>query len=876
MSTIDSTCPYCGVGCGVKVDQGNGKTIVLGAEEHPANFGRLCSKGSALSDTLNPKHSPKRLGHPQVDGAEVSWEHATAEIADKINASIEQYGRDSVAFYLSGQLLTEDYYVANKLMKGYIGSANVDTNSRLCMSSAVAAYKRAFGSDSVPCSYEDIDAADLIVLIGSNAAWTHPVLYQRMVAAKQARPNMKVVLIDPRATASADLVDLHLPIKPSSDGFLFNGLLNYLHQNDVLNHDFIENSTNGFEATLESVQTASLTATATQTNLSESELIQFFELFANTSKVVSFYSMGINQSATGTDKCNAIINCHLATGRIGKEGAGPFSITGQPNAMGGREVGGLSNQLAAHMDFAEADIDTVQRFWNAPAIARQPGLKAVDLFDAMDQGKIKVVWIMATNPAVSLPNSNKVRQALAKCPTVIVSDLTQTDTSDLANIVLPAQGWSEKDGTVTNSERRISRQRRFQKAPGSAKADWQAVCEVAVKMGFNDGFNFASAHEVFIEHAGLSAFENNGRRDFDISGLQNLSADDYDSLKPIQWPVNLSNPDGTDRLFKDGRFFTESRRAQFIASRPQLADCVQGDHEFILNTGRLRDQWHTMTRTGSISKLSSHDDVPFVEINPQDAAELDIKNMDMVRLSNDLGEYIAQAKITHSSMSKVLFSPIHWSDQFAKKAVVTSVISPIVDPVSGQPQLKATAVSIQKLSEFQWLRVVTLLPLNVSQFDYWAQTKIDRGYVTLIGLNLLATEAEFDWANWCRQNTSRGAQMVNYRAADGLQETTLVSYDDDIELLLFRHENSRELPSLKWLSEAFNQNQVSQLSQLIRSEQGPKDTLICSCFGTSKNTIIASIESGIADVYGLGSQLGCGSKCGSCKPELSALLQAQR
>jgi len=398
---VSTTCPYCGVGCGLIVSQANTQQselrtppLVLADETHPANFGRVCSKGSALAETLDPVYMPDRLTHPRINGDSVSWDAASDEIARRIQASIEQHGADSVAFYLSGQLLTEDYYVANKLAKGFLGTANVDTNSRLCMSSAVAAYKRAFGSDTVPCNYEDLEQADLIVLIGSNAAWTHPVLYQRMVAAKEANPDLKIVLIDPRKTATADLADLHLAITPSSD----------------------------------------------ICGLDAEDLLTLYQWFATTRKTISFYSQGINQSATGTDKCNAIINCHLATAKIGYPGAGPFSITGQPNAMGGREVGGLANMLAAHMEFDPTHIDTVQRFWSAPNMATKPGLKAVDLFDALEQGSIKVLWIMATNPAVSLPNSERVRAALEKCDTVIVSDITYTDTSEYADILLPALG----------------------------------------------------------------------------------------------------------------------------------------------------------------------------------------------------------------------------------------------------------------------------------------------------------------------------------------------------------------------------------------------------------------------------------------------------
>ena len=380
-----------------------------------------------------------------------------------------------------------------------------------------------FGSDSVPCCYDDLEQADLIVLIGSNAAWTHPVLYQRMVAAKQSNPDLRVVLIDPRKTASDDLADLHLPLAPSSDGFLYQGLLGYLIEHKVIDQDYIDKHTDGFTEAANEASALSFDTVLQKTQLHKDALQTFYSWFAQTKKTVSFYSQGINQSATGTDKCNAIINCHLATGKIGYAGAGPFSITGQPNAMGGREVGGLANQLAAHMDFAPDDVDRVKRFWQSPTIATEPGLKAVELFDAIDSGQIKVLWIMATNPAVSLPNSNKVRQALSKCDTVIVSDVTHTDTTQYADIFLPALAWSEKNGTVTNSERRISRQRAFCAAPGSAKGDWWALTQVAKELGYDEHFQYESPKDVFVEHAQLSAFENNGARDFDISGLSQLS-----------------------------------------------------------------------------------------------------------------------------------------------------------------------------------------------------------------------------------------------------------------------------------------------------------------------------------------------------------------
>ena len=876
MREISSTCPYCGVGCGVTVsvdDSSSGfkdKPLVLASETHPANLGRLCSKGSALGETLDQTRARTKVGskewsrvtHPTIDGELADWGQATSAIADKIQHSIDTHGAESVAFYLSGQLLTEDYYVANKLMKGFIGTANVDTNSRLCMSSAVAAYKRAFGGDVVPCSYEDLEEAELIILIGSNAAWTHPVLYQRMVSAKQANPDMRVVLIDPRRTVTEDLADLHLQLAPSSDGYLFQGLLNFIINSSALDNGYVEKFTEGFEAAKESVARYSIKEVAVKTSLSESDITTFYEWFAETRKTVSFYSQGINQSATGTDKCNAIINCHLASGKMGYPGAGPFSITGQPNAMGGREVGGLSNQLAAHMDFSAQDTDRVQRFWQSPSIASQPGLKAVELFDAIGEGKIKVLWIMATNPAVSLPNSAQVRAALEKCPTVIVSDVCHTDTSHYADIVLPAKSWSEKDGTVTNSERRISRQRAFRKAPEVAKPDWWALKEVAHKLGFQEYFDYGSARDVFVEHAELSGFENGGTRGFDISRLAALSSTEYDELAPIQWPVTASSPNGMERMFEDGVFFTDSRRARFVISTPVMVD--HSAAQFTLNTGRIRDQWHTMTRTGTAPSLTGHDEIPFVEIHPDDAAEYKLEHDQFARVYNQFGDYVAQVKHSSDISRRQLFSPIHWTDQFATNGVVSHVVSPEVDPVSGQPESKASAVSIESYDCAVWARVLSAEPISREGWRYWAKYKTSQGFGYVLG-----TDEEHDWADWATSQNGQAGEIAHFMNPLRKSETLILSVDDTQMLAVHVHKKASELPSAAWLNNAFSN---TALPDVLRGESGDADKLICSCFATTEQTIRASIEAGSANVEELAGALGCGSKCGSCRPELKRLL----
>ena len=576
-----TTCAYCGVGCGIlATPDGRGGAAISGDPEHPANLGRLCSKGSALGETLSLTN---RLLYPTIrcdkgTMERVAWSDALDHVAHRFQHIIARDGPGSVAFYLSGQLLTEDYYVANKLMKGFLGSANVDTNSRLCMASSVAGHRRAFGADTVPGCYEDLDEADLLVLVGSNAAWCHPVLYQRMIANKQTR-GARIVVIDPRRTDSVADDDLFLGLRPGTDTSLFSGLLAYLADNGALDRDYIERHTTGFDDALARARSmaGSVGATALATGLSEADVAAFFQMFASTSRVVTMYSQGVNQSAQGTDKVNAIVNCHLATGRIGKTGASPFSLTGQPNAMGGREVGGLANQLAAHMGFTPPDIDRVRRFWKAPRIATHEGLKAVQMFEAIARGEIKALWVMGTNPAVSLPNADIVREALKKLELFVVSEnVVSNDTVDAgAHVLLPAQAWGEKSGTVTNSERRISRQRAFLESPGETKPDWWILGEVAKRLGFGAAFNFNSAADVFREHAALSAFENEGGRDFDIGGLKALSDEAFDTMAPVQWPIRLdSQPQA--RFFAEGGFFAPDRKARFVA--PEIPGVADRDH----------------------------------------------------------------------------------------------------------------------------------------------------------------------------------------------------------------------------------------------------------------------------------------------------------
>ncbi|PCJ31263.1 MAG: nitrate reductase [Gammaproteobacteria bacterium] len=875
--TTSTTCPYCGVGCGVLATQKEGVLSVKGDTSHPANLGRLCSKGSALAETTG---LDSRLLYPSVKGERVSWDTALETVSAGFRKVIDQYGPDAVAFYVSGQILTEDYYVANKLMKGFIGSANIDTNSRLCMSSAVAGYKRAFGSDTVPCTYEDLENTNLIVIQGSNTAWCHPVIYQRISKAKQDRPELKIIVIDPRRTATCDLADLHLPLKPGTDATLFNGLLNYIAQNDHVNTDYVERYTEGFDEALVAAQTSSnsIESVAEQCDLSVEDVEDFYQSFARTEKVITLYSQGVNQSSSGTDKSNSIINCYLATGRIGKPAMGPFSITGQPNAMGGREVGGLSNQLAAHMDLANPlHNDLVSRFWKTDSLADKPGAPAIDMFKDVASGKIKAIWVMATNPAVSLPDTNKVRAALEKCELVVVSDCeANTDTSQYADVLLPALGWAEKDGTVTNSERRISHQRAFLPAPGEAKADWWIISEVAKRLGFTTQFEFECSADIFREHAQLSGFENNGIRDFDISGLATLSNEEYDDLQPIQWPVNKQYPQGCERLFADNKFFTPNGKGRLIAITPRLPEAAPTkDYPLILNTGRIRDQWHTMTRTARSARLNGHIPEPIIEINPIDAEKYGLKDGGLGQIESDKGKVLARVQLTDSQGEGSIFIPIHWNQQYASLSVVGALIPAVVDPVSGQPEFKHAPVKVSAYEPVWHGFILSRESLKPVESHYWVRIKGEQFWrYELAGDSLI--DAPSDWA---KSLLGQQGEWLEFSDEGQQRFRAAKVVDDKLESVLFIAP-THELPTRSWLSQMFAEETVSDEARMSllagKPGAGQPDVgpLVCACFGVGENTIKEAIACGSAKtVEGIGALLKAGTNCGSCIPELKKLCE---
>ncbi len=878
--TIKTTCPYCGTGCGVKASFGmRGDVEIAGDPDHPANFGRLCVKGAALAATLG---NEDRLLFPQIYGERAPWASALDLVARRLAQTIEAHGPDSVAFYVSGQILSEDYYVANKLMKGFIGSGNIDTNSRLCMAASVAGHRRAFGADIVPGVYEDMESADIVVLVGSNLAWCHPVLFQRLSAAREKRGGKPfVVNIDPRRTATSEIADMHLAIAPGADVALFLGLLRHLAKARAADRTFVEDHTQGLDAALAAAAQWTPGAVARRTGLALADVTRFYEIFAATDRTVTVYSQGVNQSSVGVDKVNAIINCHLLTGRIGKPGCGPFSVTGQPNAMGGREVGGLANQLAAHMEIDNPDHRAlVREFWNSPTIATRAGLKAVDLFQAVGEGKIKAVWIMGTNPVDSLPDANRAAAALSACPFVVVSDVVaRTDTTKFAHVLLPAQAWGEKDGTVTNSERRISRQRPLRAAAGEAMPDWWAMAGVARRMGFGKAFDFSGPAAIFREHAALSGYRNGGARDFDISALARVSNMEFDALRPFQWPWRAGDAasDAPKRFFADGRFYTPNGRARFISTPFRgLAGRKGAACAFVLNTGRIRDQWHTMTRTGVAARLSQHIAEPFAEINPKDAARLGVAPAGLVRLSNARGAVTLRALVTDRQREGSIFAPIHWTDEFSSSARVGALVAATLDPVSGQPESKGAFVEAKALAP-GWFAfaLVREKPKHI-EADYWALARTDGGW----RLELAGDVDPVEWETRARELFGLGAgdNIFVLSACDaraGRYRCVAVRDGAVVGLLLVAREPIAAARA--WLCELFTDPSSDPATMLAgRPGAQAKDPgqKICVCFNVGVNAIRDAVARGCRDIASVGAATAAGTGCGSCRPEIGRLLKS--
>lgn len=875
---VSTTCPYCGVGCGVASSPGpDRQLLVAGDRSHPANLGRLCSKGQALGATTGLEG---RLLSPMIDGRTAFWGEAVSLVATRFAETIARHGPDAVAFYVSGQLLTEDYYAANKLMKGFIGSGNIDTNSRLCMASAVAAHKQAFGADLVPGCYEDLELADLVVFSGHNAAWTHPVLFRRMEAAR-ARGQRHVV-IDPRRTDTAEVADLHLPIAPQSDVRLWNGLLADLVRRGAIDHAYVRDHVNGLTEVMAELARVdqSPDAVAADCDVDVRDLTAFYDLVARTPKTVTLFSQGANQSAQGVAKGLAILNVHLATGRIGKPGACPFSITGQPNAMGGRETGGMANTLAGHMEFSAPDLDRVGRFWRAPNMASGPGLKAVDMFEAVGDGRIKAIWIMATNPAVSLPDASRVRDALAACPFVVVSDcVEQTDTLAFAHVKLPALAWGEKEGTVTNSERRISRQRALFPPPGEARADWRIIADVAAAMGFEGAFGWAEPADVFQEWAQLTAFENPGPqaggRMLDLSGLAGLSREAYGALRPVQWPVRADRR-GTPRLFGDGRYQTADGRAVMRAVRAQ-GPALACDDRFplALNTGRVRDQWHTMTRTGLAPDLWRHAPEAYVEIHPEDADRAAVAEGGLARVQTAHGEAIVVARLTTAQRRGDIFMPMHWTEAFSATGRSNPLIAPSLDPTSGQPEFKHSPARVSPFGETWKGFLITRAPVSPPQDVDLVWRRIPQAACQLYEFAGCGGATERDAVR--RALAAGGGDLLTLEdaAAGTLREAWVC--DGRLKQVLFLT-TRRALPPRTWLVDLFESAELGDeaCATLLsgRPQGAAPDTgpIICACLRVGAKTIDAALAAGVRSLDEVAAATGAGSNCGSCRPEIARRL----
>jgi assimilatory nitrate reductase catalytic subunit len=815
-----TTCCYCGVGCGVVVStHKNGVFSVKGDAAHPANHGRLCTKGAALHLSTD---AGARLLYPEVNGERTNWDQALEHAAEKFRQVIAEHGPDAVAFYISGQLLTEDYYVFNKLAKGLVGTNNVDTNSRLCMSSAVAGYKQSLGADAPPCAYEDIDAADLILIAGSNTAFAHPVVYQRIEAAKAANPDLKVVVVDPRATVTARAADLHLALKPGTDVALFIAMLHVIERDGLADLPFKKARTENFENLKSLIDHWTPERAAEVCDLPVEKIVAAARLFGRSKAALSLYCQGLNQSSSGTWKNCALINLHLATGQIGRPGAGPFSLTGQPNAMGGREVGGMANLLSGHRDLDNAaHRQEVATLWGVDAVPSKPGKTAVELFEAIGRGEIKAVWIACTNPAQSMPDANAVRKALERAEFVVVQEaFRDAETCEYADVLLPATSWAEKEGTVTNSERRISRVRAAVPPPGEARPDWRIGVDFARRLQAmlekKIFFDYKSPEEIFNEHR-----ESTRGRDLDITGLS-YSLLDRDG--PQQWPYPEGAKCGRTRLYADGIFPTPSGRARFVAT-DYVPPAEEPDAQFPirLTTGRLRDQWHSMTRSGLVARLFSHSPEPEIIVSELDLQNNNYSNHDLVRVTSRRGSVVMKIRGSDDMRPGDAFVAMHWGGRFMAGAGTNALTVPAIDPYSKQPELKHAAIRIEPFAA-RW-RGAFAAPAAaglqraagawMARFDYAALTLVE-GPEILLRLELAT-------------------------AGDPVPE------------------------ALSTLEKLFGQPPATGSAAFERA--------VCACFKVGESQIRAAVAAG-ATLAELQKNLNCGTNCGSCVPELRRLAAA--
>ncbi len=908
-----ATCCYCGVGCGVLIQSDGEKVIaVRGDPDHPANFGRLCTKGSTLHLTARPAlQQQSRALYPEMrlarsdERERTSWATTMDFIVSKFAATIRDHGPDSVGFYLSGQLLTEDYYVFNKLAKGLIGTNNVDTNSRLCMSSAVAGYKQTLGADAPPPCYEDIDQAQVIFIVGSNTAYAHPIIYRRIEDARKANPLLKVIVADPRRTDTAREADLFLPILPGTDVALFNGMLHICLWEDLVDLEYIEAHTEGFAALKQTVREYTPRFVADICGIKEEDLMQAARMFGKSKATLSMYCQGLNQSSSGTAKNAALINLHLATHQIGKPGAGPLSLTGQPNAMGGREVGGLATMLSAHRDLANPEHRAeIAKLWGVADVPAAPGKSAVEMFEAVRTGEIKIIWIVCTNPAQSMPEQAMIREALRNAELVIVQEAYKTTAScDYADVLLPASTWSEKEGTVTNSERRITRFKSVLPKLGETKHDWEIAVDFARKLEGALGrqssiFPFETTEEIWNEHR-----ESTRGRDLDITGL---SFKLLEEQGPQQWPFPEGATTGKKRLYEDGIFPTTNGRAKFVNTVYQpVAEPVDARYPFHLTTGRLRDQWHGMSRTGTVAQLFSHASEPSVVLSKVDMERRLLNAGDLVHVTSKRGSQIFPVALGDDMRAGQAFIGMHWGEEYVSGRGrdgdgtygVNALTTPAYCPTSKQPELKHAAVKILK-AEFPWRFIVfgwieesKLLDLQAAlrpmmrKFAYASCTLFGRDKVGVLfraaddyAANPALT-AEIE-----EKFSIAGAQVLRYDDSKRGNSRRILIADGKLQAVALAGDISAE----GWLKEYLESEQpVAALGRLLLmpSNKAPQNfksrgRIVCNCFNVSETEINDSLVGtrGEVDVKlaDLQQKLKCGTNCGSCVPELKKIIVGQQ
>ncbi|CAM3147761.1 nitrate reductase [Pseudomonas floridensis] len=890
VQTTASTCCYCGVGCGVLIEH-DGQSIlgVSGDPQHPANFGKLCSKGSSLHLTgdldARALYPELRLGKGMARSV-TDWDTALEHAANVFADSIREHGPDSVAFYISGQLLTEDYYAFNKLARALIGTNNIDSNSRLCMSSAVAGYKRSLGADAPPCSYEDIELSDCVMIVGSNMAYAHPILFRRLEEARSRRPQMKIIVIDPRRTDTCELADLHLAIQPGTDVALFHGILHVLMTEGWVDTAFIAAHTQGYQDLEMLVRDYPPEHVAQLCGIALEQLLTCARWIGETPRFLSLWCMGLNQSTAGSAKNSALINIHLATGQIGRVGAGPFSLTGQPNAMGGRETGSLSNLLPGHRDAANAQHRAeVAEYWGVDQLPEKPGLSAIELFEQLQNGTIKALWIACTNPAQSLPDQNRIRAALETCPFVVLQEAFKTtETAKFADLLLPAASWGEKEGTVTNSERRISNVRKAVQAPGEARADWAITVDFAQRLQHRLTpdtpalFDFENPAALFDEFKGLTI-----GRDLDMSGIDRAL---IDRLGPQQWPFTQDARIGTPRLYTDGVFPTASGRAQFL-SEPYIAARELRDAEFplTLNTGRLRDQWHGMSRTGTAARLFGHVSEAVLSLSPQDMQTHELQPGDLIRLISRRGELCLPVASDNSVRTGQAFLPMHWGDRFLKGGV-NALTQPAFDPISKQPELKHSGVRIEKAA-LPW-QFFALVEGNVQQQLERLRTACES--FAYLSLGLVGRERPALVIRAANATAPDASLLQHIDTLLNLDDGPVMAYDDPKRAIgkKVRIDDGRitairlagETLAQHWLQTLWLEERVDAplrrwLLAPLSSEPGKgaatRDKTLCNCMNVSQSAVMKGIECGL-DLNQLKQQLGCGTQCGSCVPEIKRLI----